>query len=133
MSFGPQYKATTIEEYLSNIEPTHRTAMQDIVKLTKKLVSEAKEGISYGMPTFKYKNQPLIHFVVYKKHISFIPAGNPIKVLEDRLKDYKHTKTSIQFPLDTPLPVELITDLINLRVKDINKGVETHKSLEENS
>jgi uncharacterized protein YdhG (YjbR/CyaY superfamily) len=90
-------------------------------------VPEVEETISYGMSTFKYKKQPLIHFAAFKKHISFIPAGNPIKMLKVKLKKYKHTNTSIQFALEEPLPEELIEELIALRIQDIEKGVETHK------
>lgn len=127
MKYGQQYKATSIEEYLSNIEPTHRAHLQLIITLTKRLVPKAEETISYGMPTFKYKNQPLIHFAAFKNHISLIPAANPIKKLKDKLQEYKHTDVSIQFPVDRPLPETLIEELIRLRVQDIEQGIETHK------
>lgn len=127
MKYGPQYKATNIQEYLSNIEPHHREYIELIIALTKRLVPKAEETISYGMPTLKYEKQPLIHLAAYKKHISFIPAGNPIKQLKDKLKEYEHTDTSIQLPLDNSLPEKLVEELILLRVQDIEKGVETHK------
>lgn len=91
------------------------------------MIPTVDESISYGMPTLKYKKQPLIHFAAFKSHITFIPAANPIKILKDELKEFKHTDVSIQFPLDRPLPWTLIEKLIRLRMQDIEQGIETHK------
>lgn len=113
-------KATSIDEYLSNVDPQRRAQLERIRALVKKLVPSAEEAISYSMPTFKCKNRALVCFTASKKHMSFMPSSWAIEEFKDELKDYKTTEHSIQFTLETPLPDALIKKLVLNHVRDID-------------
>jgi len=77
----------------------------------------ATEAISYQIPTFKL-NGNLVHFAAYKKHIGFYPASSGIEAFKDELSIYKSAKGSVQFPIDKPLPLELVTRIVQYRVAE---------------
>jgi uncharacterized protein YdhG (YjbR/CyaY superfamily) len=113
-------KAKSIDEYLSKVEPQHRAELERIRALVKQLVPSAKETMSYGMPTLKYKKRALVYFTASKKHMSFMPSSWAIEELKDELKGYKTTEHSIQFTLEKPLPEALIKKLVLNHVRDID-------------
>ncbi len=92
----------------------------------KKAAPNAEEVISYGMPAFKYHGM-LVYFAAFKKHIGFysLPSGHA--AFEKELSAYKQGKGSVQFPLDKPLPLVLITKMVKFRVKE-NLEKETIKN-----
>ena len=83
----------------------------------KKAAPQAEEKISYAMPIF-FLNGNLVHFAGYKNHIGFYPAPSGISAFNDELSKYKGAKGSVQFPLDEPLPLVLITKIVKFRVKE---------------
>lgn len=105
-------KAKTIDEYLGKVNIKFRAELERIRALVKKLVPTAQETMSYNMPTFKYKNRPLVYFTASKNHMSFYPSSWAIEDLKDQLKDYKTTDHAIQFTLEKPLPDALIKKLV---------------------
>ena len=76
---------------------------------------EAQEKISYQMPTF-YLNGNLVHFAAFTHHIGFYPAPQGIEEFEEELSHYKGGKGSVQFPLDQPLPLDLVARIVRFRV-----------------
>ncbi len=106
-----------IEEYILLQPEEIRPLLNKMWQIIKKTAPNATEVISYGMPAFK-QNKVLVYFAGYKKHIGFYPHSSPIVVFADRLKLYKTSKGAIQFPLDKPLPVKLITDIVKYRIKE---------------
>jgi uncharacterized protein YdhG (YjbR/CyaY superfamily) len=74
------------------------------------------EAISYQMPTFKLKGKNLVHFAGYKHHIGFYPTPQGMTAFDDELSKYKHAKGSAQFPLDQPMPYDLIEKIVKFRV-----------------
>lgn len=113
-------KPKSIDEYLSKVESRQREALERIRVLVKQLVPSAEETISYGMPTLKYKNRPLVYFTASKKHMSFYPSSWAIEELKDKLKPYKTTAHAIQFTLENPLPESLIEALVLTHLRDID-------------
>lgn len=113
-------KPKSIDEYLSKVESRQREALERIRVLVKQLVPSAEETISYGMPTLKYKNRPLVYFTASKKHMSFYPSSWAIEELKDKLKAYKTTAHAIQFTLENPLPESLIEALVLTHLRDID-------------
>ncbi|HSW37711.1 MAG TPA: DUF1801 domain-containing protein [Candidatus Saccharimonadales bacterium] len=111
---------SVIDDYLKEVEPAQRAELERIRQIVRKLVPEAEEVISYGMPAFKYKNKYFIFFAAFKNHMSVFP-GAPVK-LKDKLKGYKLRKGTIQFTLDNPLPEALIKELVQSRLDDISKN-----------
>ena len=78
---------------------------------------EASETISYGIPTFDLNGRHLVHFEAYARHLGFYPGADGIAAFEDELGPYKRAKGSVRFPLDRPLPTDLIRRMVEYRVR----------------
>ncbi|MEO6039108.1 MAG: DUF1801 domain-containing protein [Saprospiraceae bacterium] len=90
--------------------------------------SEAEEAMAYGIPTFKLQGN-LVHFGGFKHHIGFYPAPAGLEAFQQELSAYKGAKGSVQFPLDQPLPLDLVTKIVKFRLqKNLEKvGAKTKK------
>jgi uncharacterized protein YdhG (YjbR/CyaY superfamily) len=86
----------------------------------KKAAPNAAEKMSYGIPTFTLKGN-LVHFAGYKNHIGFYPTPSAIIRFKKELSVYKSSKGSVQFPIDMPIPYELISKIVKYRVSEINE------------
>ncbi|AIQ51919.1 iron chaperone [Paenibacillus sp. FSL R7-0331] len=112
-------KATfeSMDEYIEQAAPEVRELLQNIRRVIHEAAPEATEKISYQMPTFDlYGN--LVHFAAFKKHIGFYPAPRGIEAFKDELSVYKGAKGSVQFPLDQPMPYDLITRIVKFRAAE---------------
>lgn len=105
------------ESYIDTQPEATRLVLEQLRQIIKKIVPEAEEVISYQMPAFK-QNGVLVWYAGYKKHVGFYPSSKPIEIFKDELKTYKTSKGAIQLPLDKPLPVELITKIVNFKVNE---------------
>ncbi len=94
--------------------------MQQVRSTINKAAPGAAEKISYGIPTFSL-NGNLIHFAGYKNHIGFYPTPPAIEAFKKELSIYKNAKGSVQFPIDKPMPLTLITKIVKYRVKQSTK------------
>jgi uncharacterized protein YdhG (YjbR/CyaY superfamily) len=101
-----------IQTFPSDVQRLLRTVRATI----RKAAPNAEEVISYGVPTFKL-NGNLVHFAGFRKHIGFYPGPDAIVKFKKDIADYKSARGSVQFPLDEPLPVALITKVVKYRVK----------------
>jgi uncharacterized protein YdhG (YjbR/CyaY superfamily) len=110
-------KIASIHEYISNFPPEIQKLLNQLRETIQKAAPEATEKISYNIPTF-YLSGNLVHFAAYKNHIGFYPAPSALKKFEKELKDYPRSKGAVQFLLDKPLPLELITKMVAFRVKE---------------
>lgn len=112
-----------MDEYLSTINPSQRQALQRIRNTVHELVPEAEEMISYGIPTFKYRGKPLIHFAAFKDHMSVFPTADPmIQVIGDQLAEFRTSKGTLQFTEDNPIPEDLIRKIVETRLKSISNS-----------
>ena len=109
-------RCSTIDEYISSFPKDIQKMLEEIRSAIRKAAPDAVETISYGIPTFKL-NGNLVHFAAFKNHIGFYPTPNGIEEFEEELSVYKHGKGSVQFPLDKPLPLILITKIVKYRTK----------------
>ena len=107
---------TTVDAYIATFPAEVQTLLQQVRKTIQQAAPDATEAIKYAMPTFVL-NGNLVHFAAFKQHIGFYPAPTGIKAFEKELSPYKQGKGSIQFPLDQPLPLDLITKIVRYRVK----------------
>ncbi|WP_070138454.1 iron chaperone [Crocinitomix algicola] len=107
----------TIDQYVSNFPPSIRTKLEELRLLIAKNAPEASEKISYNMPTF-YLNGNLVHFAGYKNYISLYGVPTNLPHLQHKINKFAIRKDSIQFPIDQPLPVSLIEELIRTRVME---------------
>ncbi|HEX5167834.1 MAG TPA: DUF1801 domain-containing protein [Cyclobacteriaceae bacterium] len=112
-------KPKDIDEYIARFPLDTQEILEQIRVTIKKVVPEAEETISYGIPTFNLNGTYLIYFAAYKNHIGFYPVPGTLEKID---KDFASFKTSgkgtIQFPLNKPMPLNLITKLVNFRVKE---------------
>src|SRR5512139_1272051 len=107
----------TIDEYIAGFPTDVQDVLQKIRKTIHEAAPEATEKISYQMPTFYLKGN-LVHFAAFKEHIGFYPVPTGIEKFKKELSVYKQGKGSVQFPLDQPMPYELITKIVKFRVKE---------------
>lgn len=110
-------KYQTIDDYITQFPTNIQEILLKIRKVIKDSAPDATEKISYQMPTF-YLNGNLVHFAVCKKHIGFYPTPSGINPFVDELSAYKCTKGAIQFPLDQPIPYDLISKIVKFRVEE---------------
>ncbi|MEI6753218.1 MAG: DUF1801 domain-containing protein [Paludibacter sp.] len=111
----PTYSSS--DEYISSFPETTQVKLTELRNLIKNLVPEAKEKISYQMPAFTL-NGMLLYFAGYARHIGFYPGAKTIEHFKAELSVYKTLKGTVQFPLNQPLPIELITRMILFRIDE---------------
>ncbi len=110
--------AETIDEYISEFPSETRKLLKDMRAIIKATAPEATETISYAIPTFDLNGKHLVHFAGFKKHIGFYPVPSAMKAFEEELKPCRSGKGSAQFPLDQPLPADLIRRIVLFRVEE---------------
>jgi uncharacterized protein YdhG (YjbR/CyaY superfamily) len=106
-----------IDEYIAGFPNDIQEILQKIRVTIRKAAPDAKETISYQMPTFTLKGN-LVHFAAFKQHIGFYPTPTGIEKFQKELSVYKGAKGSVRFPLDQPIPYGLITKIVKFRVKE---------------
>lgn len=106
-----------IDEYIADFPPETQTLLTEIRGIIARAAPEATEKISYAMPTFYLKGN-LVHFAGYKNHIGFYPAPSGITAFQEELSVYKNSKGAVQFPLDRPLPKDLISRIVKFRAEE---------------
>jgi len=104
-------KFNTIDEYIDLQHIEKQEGLKKFRELIKAIVPEATETISYQMPAFKTE-KVIVWFAAYKNHYGFYPYPKTIVVFEDQLTGYKTSKGAIQFPIDEPLPEDLISKMV---------------------
>jgi len=107
----------TMDEYIASAPPGVRDTLQKIRMTIRKAAPEAQETIKYQMPTFTL-NGNLISFAANKKHIGLYPAPEGDAEFNRRLSPYKAEKSTVRLPLDQPIPLDLVTEIVELLVKD---------------
>jgi len=106
-----------IDEYIARCPPGVQETLQRIRAAIRAAAPEAEEAMKYQIPTFVL-NGNLVHFAAFKKHIGFYPAPSGIAAFKKELSAYEGAKGSVQFPLDKPMPLALITKIVKFRVKE---------------
>lgn len=109
---------STIDEYISLFPEHIQKLLTNIRKTISENAPEASETISYQMPTFKLNGKNLVHFAAFKTHIGFYPIPSGIEAFKEELSPYKKGKGSVQFPINQPIPLELIAKIVKFRVQE---------------
>jgi uncharacterized protein YdhG (YjbR/CyaY superfamily) len=107
----------SIDAYIADFSPEIQEKLEAVRRTVREAAPDAKEIISYQMPTFYLKGN-LVHFAAFKQHIGFYPAPSGIEAFQEELAAYKGAKGSVQFPLDQPLPLELVRRITAFRVEE---------------
>ena len=108
--------SASIDAYIATFPPEVKALLLQMRQTIQKAAPKATEAISYQIPTFKLHGN-LVHFAGFKKHIGFYPGAAGIAAFQGELAGYKSAKGSVQFPLDQPLPLALVTKIVKFRVK----------------
>lgn len=119
---------SSISDYIKAQPKEHQANLKKFRETIQEAAPKAEEIISYGMPAFKYLGA-LSYFSLTAKHYGFYPgSGKATEHFKDRLEQYDYSKGTIRFPLDKPLPVKLISDIVKFRVKQNEAKVALKKS-----
>ncbi len=120
---GNKLSFNSIDEYILQFPPEIQAILNKLRQVIHESAPDAIEKISYQMPTF-YFHGNLVHFAAYKKHIGFYPAPSGIEAFSQELSEYKGSKGAVQFPIEKPLPYELICKIVKYRVAENNQRAE---------
>jgi len=106
----------TIDEYIAGFPNDVQEILEKVRMTIRKAAPDAEETIKYQMPTFTLEGN-LVSFAAYKKHIGLYPAPSGTDEFNKELSQYKAAKSTVRFPLDEPIPFDLISKIVKLRVK----------------
>jgi len=109
---------TSIDEYIALFPAEIQDILQKIRATIKAIVPDAVEAIKYQMPTFVFNKKNLVHFAAFKNHIGFYPTPSGIEQFKDAISIYINAKGSVQFPLNKPIPFDLIAAITAFRVEE---------------
>ncbi len=110
-------KSEEVDNYIASFPAETREVLELMRSTIKEAAPEAVEIMNYGIPTLTLHGN-LVHFGGFKKHVGFYPAPSGIKAFQEELSVYKGAKGSIQFPLEQPLPLDLIKRIVKFRVEE---------------
>ncbi len=107
----------TIDDYIAGFPPEVQEILRKVRQTVRDAAPDAQEAIRYRIPTFVL-NGNLVHFAAFKKHIGFYPTPSGTERFKEALAGYAGAKGSVRFPLDEPIPYELIGEIVRFRVKE---------------
>ncbi len=107
----------TVDEYLATLPEEVKVILDNLRKAIKEAAPEAQEVISYNMPGYK-QNGMLVWFAAAKNHVGFYPTASPIIVFKEALKEFKTSKGAIQFPINEPIPIDLVREIVRYKVEE---------------
>jgi uncharacterized protein YdhG (YjbR/CyaY superfamily) len=106
-----------VDEYIATFPKNVQVVLEELKQAVREAAPEAEEVISYQMPAFK-QNGILVWFAAFKNHIGFFPKVSAIEAFKEELSDYELSKGTIRFPLNKPIPIELVKKIVKFRVKE---------------
>src|SRR5437764_8404180 len=114
--------AKEVDAYLRGLEEPKRGTLQTLRRTILEIVPEAEQVISYRVPAFRVGGKTVAGFAAFKEHLSYLPfSGSILGQLGDELEGYTMTKSSLHFPVDRPLPKELVQKLLAVRLAEIDR------------
>src|SRR5947209_17438921 len=115
---GKEKQFKTIDEYIEASPKDVQGILQRLRLTIREAAPGAVETISYQMPTFKLNGRGLVYFAAFKNHIGLYPIPSGVEAFERELSPYKQGKGSVQFPIDQPVPYELVRRIVTFRVNE---------------
>jgi uncharacterized protein YdhG (YjbR/CyaY superfamily) len=119
-------KAKDVDQYIAGFPKEVQKVLEQVRETIRKAAPKAEETISYAIPAYTIHGAYLVYFAGFKNHIGFYPAAIGVDSFKKELSAYKTGRGSVQFPLDKPMPLSLITKMVKYRIK-INKEKEKLK------
>jgi uncharacterized protein YdhG (YjbR/CyaY superfamily) len=120
-------KPTDINDYISKFPADVQVILKKVRETIRRAAPNAKETISYMMPAFR-QHGILVYFAAWEKHIGMYPPISGNKTLEKAIARYAGPKGNLQFPLDEPMPFDLIERIVKLRVKQDSEKAAARRS-----
>ncbi len=114
---GMKDESEEIEAYIGQFPEATRSILRRLRATVREAAPGAEERISYRMPAY-FLEGPLVYFAAYARHVGFYPTASGIEAFAAELSPYKHAKGSVQFPLDRPLPYELVARITKFKIED---------------
>jgi uncharacterized protein YdhG (YjbR/CyaY superfamily) len=105
---------SSVDEYLASFPPAARAVLEEVRETIRRAAPEAQEAISYQIPTFKLDGRPLVYFAGWKQHVSLYPVPEADGATRERLARYQTGKGTLRFPLDEPVPYDLVAEVVTL-------------------
>ena len=112
-------KYNSIDEYIAGFPQHTQQVLEQIRTAIKKAVPEAEETISYAIPAFNLRGRYLIYFAGYTNHIGLYPVPRKNEAFKEKLADFKGGVGTAQFPLNKPIPLDLIIEIVQFRVREV--------------
>ena len=110
-----------VDGYLAELDEPKRTTLEEMRRRILEVIPSAEQGLSYGVPAFKVDGRVVAGLAAFKSHLSYLPhSGSVLPVVSDKTSGYSQTKSALHFPLDEPLPRELIRELIEVKLRGLN-------------
>ena len=107
-----------IDDYLAGVGEPKRSTLEAVRQAIRAAIPEAEECISYGCPAFRLRGRTVAGFAAFKNHLSYLPhSGSVFRELPDELEGYSMSTGALRFPVDEPLPRELVAKLVAVRVR----------------
>lgn len=119
--------AHNIDEYISSQPPEMQDLLRRVRDTVKESAPDAIESVSYAMPAFKFNGKPLVYFALQRNHLGFYATPSANIAFSEELKDYRSSKGAVQFPLDKPVPFDLIRKMVQFKLKEIKLITSTKK------
>jgi uncharacterized protein YdhG (YjbR/CyaY superfamily)/8-oxo-dGTP pyrophosphatase MutT (NUDIX family) len=113
-----QTKPASIDDYIATFSQDVQAILEQIRGIIRAAAPDAQETISYGMPTFNLNGRYLVYFAAYKKHIGLYPAPLGVAEFQDALSRYGSGKGTLKFPLDQPMPLDLIRSIVQFHIQE---------------
>jgi len=114
----PTKKPVSTDEYIAGFPKETQKVLKELRAIIKNTAPDAEETISYAIPTFTMNKKYLVYFAGYKNHVSLYPAPTGSASFEVEINPYRSGKGTLQFPLDKPLPFDLIKRIVKYRMKE---------------
>lgn len=111
-------KSANIDEYIAGFPKGTQQVLEQVRAVIKREAPDAEETISYAIPAFSLNMHNLIYFAGYKNHISLYPVPKGSEAFKKEISKYKTGKGTMQFPLDKPLPLHLVTKIVKYSIKE---------------
>ena len=108
----------TIDEYIATFPRNVQDILDELRRIIRESAPKSEETISYGIPTFDLNGKHLVHFAAYKNHIGFYPTSSGITRFKKELSRYELSRGTVRFPINEPIPFDLIRKIVKYRVKE---------------
>lgn len=119
-------KFQTVEEYLSALPGSVKDTVEGLRKTIRQAAPQAQEAVSYNMPAFEC-NGMLVWYAAFKRHIGFYPKASAIAAFKRELAGYKTSKGAVQFPIEKPIPADLVRKIVTFRVKENERATRSRR------